>query len=653
MPVAGGLPVYSASGFDLLSVLARVVTRPNPKIVLGPVDLTCSFVVCDVRRFDCPIVYASPTFFKLTGYSEQEVIGRNCRFLQSPDGNVQRGEERRHTAQEAVSHMRKSLSADKECQVSMINYRKGGTPFVNLVTVIPVRGGIHNHQEEAEEVVYQVGFQVDLTEQPSAILQKLRDGSYMVNYSNNSALASEIPRDSWKGASSHTPGISKALRAILNDPAFLKSLPLSTSTTTLSIASAERNEKNDPYDGNRPLNLLLLETSPDFVQVLSLKGAFLYVSPSVRRVLGYEPEELVGKSVTDFCHEADKVPLVRELKESSVLSTPQIVSALPVHESQAPSQGAPPATPRAVDLLFRMRAKDSSYVWVECRGRLHVEPGKGRKAIIFSGGVRTMPSLTWGPLARAGGLVPPMLAPDVTNGGPEPRVVETELEFWALLSVGGSFLFVSTGVRDVLGWGSGEVIGRSLNDFIGGHDPAQGRMILEETLGRAFIDSSLEARSLSCDLNRKDGSQVAVEVVFFCPPQDSQSPSSPGSPAPSRPLICQVKMSHGTISPPTPVQLVHPPSLELFEEFDVARGTSWQYELQQLKNANQRLRESVEQLEAHIRQETEAEDRLRALRERSQTNPMFSTLWASHLHERSYTGRTSSKRAWNGDVAIL
>ena len=61
------LPAYSTSGFDVMSILPRVATLPHPKIILGPVDLTCSFVVVDVRRFDRPIVYASPSFYQPTG----------------------------------------------------------------------------------------------------------------------------------------------------------------------------------------------------------------------------------------------------------------------------------------------------------------------------------------------------------------------------------------------------------------------------------------------------------------------------------------------------------------------------------------------------------------------------------------------------------
>ena len=506
-PSTIGLPVYSASGFDVLSILSRVVNRPNPTIPLGPVDLSCSFVIVDVRRYDCPIVYASPTFCQLTGYSEQEVLGRNCRFLQSPTGNVARGEPRRFVSPEAVSHMRKLLSSSKECQTTIINYRKGGEAFINLVTVIPLRGGVHNTPEEADELAYHIGFQVDLTVQPTRILDKLRDGSY---YSINNGLwgSGSISSDGRLPGMGHGLGqlaqtqnmtnigfkggrngqmmsiaVSKELRNLIADTAFTDSIPISTGTsmsgpTGASGGSADQGSKattpltmlvsppssstsmnrmstsgntmagSIPVSLSPSLSLLLLEFLPDFLLVLSLKGAFLYVAPSIRLVLGYEPQELVGRGISDVCHPADLVPLMRELKEGSVsgLNTPG------TGDVSSSTGVSPNFLPKSVDLLFRALPKaspfplhketkdtsaeqgrspvsrsssasmsqspsssatfcsnDSSdgttqpYVWLECRGRLHVEPGKGRKAIILSGRARWMPVVRWGSIDKGGG----------------------------------------------------------------------------------------------------------------------------------------------------------------------------------------------------------------------------------------------------------
>jgi hypothetical protein len=60
--------LYSSSGFDLIRVLARVAMRPKPQIAIGPIDMSCSFTVVDARKYDMPIVYASESFSKLTGY---------------------------------------------------------------------------------------------------------------------------------------------------------------------------------------------------------------------------------------------------------------------------------------------------------------------------------------------------------------------------------------------------------------------------------------------------------------------------------------------------------------------------------------------------------------------------------------------------------
>lgn len=152
---AAGMPFYTSTGFDMLSVLASVVRRTHPQIDIGPVDMSCAFVVVDVRERDEPIVYASPTFLLLTGYGEHEVVGRNCRFLQSPDGTVGPGEQRKWTGAREVYAMKHHLFKGREVQVELVNYRKGGARFLNLVTVVPVPD-----TKTGEERAFLVGFQV-------------------------------------------------------------------------------------------------------------------------------------------------------------------------------------------------------------------------------------------------------------------------------------------------------------------------------------------------------------------------------------------------------------------------------------------------------------------------------------------------------------
>ena len=157
--------IYSSSGFDMLGVLMRVATRPDPQISIGAVDMACAFVVCDVTQHDIPIVYCSDMFERLTGYSKHEILGRNCRFLQAPDGKVASGVKRKYVDDSAIFHLKSMIESLSEAQISVINYRKGGQPFMNLLTMIPIT-------YDSEEIKYYVGFQVDLVEQPTSITNK-------------------------------------------------------------------------------------------------------------------------------------------------------------------------------------------------------------------------------------------------------------------------------------------------------------------------------------------------------------------------------------------------------------------------------------------------------------------------------------------------
>ncbi|KAF7426448.1 blue light receptor [Pleurotus ostreatus] len=621
-PSSLGLPVYSSSGFDLLSILARVVNRPNPRISLGPVDLTCSFVVADVRRHDNPIIFCSPTFCALTGYDESEVVGRNCRFLQAPNGAVTKGEQRRFTSPEAVSYMRKSLAADKECQTSIVNYRKNGTAFINLVTVIPIPGGEQGLPHEEHEVYYHVGFQVDLNEQPNAILDKLRDGSYMVNYTAAGGGAPQLPYPTRerKGHTPPQPVMSKGLKALLADRTFIESLP--PSSTTVAPPSSEKAESRE---ASTSLSTVLLSNTPDFMLVVSLKGLFLYVAPAVRRVLGYEPEELVGKAITDYCYQHDIVPLTRELKESS--ATPGSTNDLP-HSTM----------PRTVDLLFRARTKAGDYVWVECRGRLHVEPGKGRKAIILSGRAMGMASMIWSSIVQGGGLntsirnTRAISRPE--DEGVEVEVVETEREFWGSLSKEGVLLVVGRGAKDVLGWAESEMQGMMLASYLAnGEEHAMN--VLDEELRRMYSEGRMDSRRVYTRMRRKDGGHASVHLVLHQP--QPQSGHDLGIPRPS--VLYQIQViDHLPSNIQASGTLCHESSGDVFEELQVTRGTSWQYELQQLRFANQTLNDEIGLLEA---QRVQAEQQQQQHQQSSRGEPYDGRASSSY---NSYGG---VKRSWD------
>jgi hypothetical protein len=143
----------------------RVATRPNPEINIGSVDLSCAFVVCDATKDDNPITYCSENFERLTGYDKHQILGRNCRFLQSPNGTVEAGQKRQFCDDDAVLYIKNCINMRKEAQISLINYRRGGQPFMNLLTMIPISW-------DSESIKFIVGFQVDLVEQPNAVTNK-------------------------------------------------------------------------------------------------------------------------------------------------------------------------------------------------------------------------------------------------------------------------------------------------------------------------------------------------------------------------------------------------------------------------------------------------------------------------------------------------
>lgn len=371
----------------------RVATRPNPEINIGSVDLSCAFVVCDAEKDDFPIVYCSDNFERLTGYTRHMILGRNCRFLQSPDGNVEPGIKRKYVDDDSVLYLKNMVNLRREAQISLINYRRGGQPFMNLLTMIPISW-------DTDQVKFFVGFQVDLVEQPNAVTNRNPDGSFSINYQRGMAM----PRYVMNAPESNQSKVELG-----------QTIPRDDVSAILSTIGTGESEY-----AKRMWDKVLLENTDDVVHVLSLKGLFQWVSPSSIKVLEYEPGELIGTALSSVCHPSDIVPVTRELKDTS--------------------------TGASVNVVFRIRRKNSGYMWFEGHGSLHTEQGKGRKSIILVGRERPVYALSKRDITANNGI--------------------GENELWTKMSTSGMFLFVSSNVRQLLDRQPDELVGVSVQSLM-------------------------------------------------------------------------------------------------------------------------------------------------------------------------------------------
>lgn len=103
-------------------------------------------VVSDPRQPDNPIVLANQAFLDLTGYTAEEVVGRNCRFLQGED-----------TCRVAVAEVRAAVAQAREANVELLNYRKDGSAFWNALHLSPIF-------DDDGELLYFFASQQDTTE---------------------------------------------------------------------------------------------------------------------------------------------------------------------------------------------------------------------------------------------------------------------------------------------------------------------------------------------------------------------------------------------------------------------------------------------------------------------------------------------------------
>lgn len=107
---------------------------------------TSGIVVADAQQPDMPLILCNAAFERITGYREDEIIGRNCRFLNWPD-----------RTQPPLEHVRGSLKDGVDCNVIVRNFRKDGSAFWNDLYLSPIR-------DEGGVVTHYVGVQNDITQ---------------------------------------------------------------------------------------------------------------------------------------------------------------------------------------------------------------------------------------------------------------------------------------------------------------------------------------------------------------------------------------------------------------------------------------------------------------------------------------------------------
>ncbi|XP_068651758.1 phototropin-2-like isoform X1 [Aristolochia californica] len=172
-------------GIDLATTLERIEKN---------------FVITDPRLPDNPIIFASDSFLELTEYTREEILGRNCRFLQGPD-----------TDQETVKKIRDAIREQREITVQLINYTKSGKKFWNLFHLQPMR-------DQKGELQYFIGVQLDGSDHLEPLHKRLSE-----NTETKSAKLVKATADNVDGAVRELPDANlspEGLWAIHSQPVF-------------------------------------------------------------------------------------------------------------------------------------------------------------------------------------------------------------------------------------------------------------------------------------------------------------------------------------------------------------------------------------------------------------------------------------------------
>jgi PAS domain S-box-containing protein len=153
LTVNGDNIIVAVSDQTPLHLRERLVETAQRQVFLlrEAVDATdVGITIADPRLPDCPLVFVNEAFVRISGYAREEVLGRNCRFLQGPDTDPQ-----------ILEELRSCVAEGRTFRGTLTNHRKDGARFLNRLHIAPVRAA------EGEIVAF-IGVQHDVTKEEEA-----------------------------------------------------------------------------------------------------------------------------------------------------------------------------------------------------------------------------------------------------------------------------------------------------------------------------------------------------------------------------------------------------------------------------------------------------------------------------------------------------
>jgi PAS domain S-box-containing protein len=296
-------------------------------------SLQHGITITDPSQPDNPMVYCNKAFERLTGYNQEELIGRNCRFLQGVDTDLA-----------SIEILRDAIAQQRQATVVLCNYRKDGTAFWSEIMVSPIvdNEGLTTHF---------IGIQKDVTERyktevalsqsralidsaPDALIVSNRDGDIVLANSQTVKIFGYTQQE----LSQIT--VDKLIAERFREPysmgrdKYFDQLEFRNSSFEVKLAGLTKDNLEIPVDARispvetdqgvlvstymrNVANKLeaeaallkseeryrdLFENSSDLIQTVYPDGTFSYVNPAWLKAFGYSQDEVSALSIVDMVH---------------------------------------------------------------------------------------------------------------------------------------------------------------------------------------------------------------------------------------------------------------------------------------------------------------------------------------------------------------